>query len=217
MQKTLPSIMHTSRGEKPRLARPRGSSSLASATVRNTKPMVMATRLRLEWKSRSSSVSTQPARAPRIREPRISSRGFTTTEIMSTVPLPSASAMPKDTAKSTRPTASSRATMGSSRSVRGPLALYWRTTIRVAAGAVAAAMAPRVMAAARLSTSGAARWISTRARSTTTAVSTAWRMPMTMACLPVSRSWERRNSLPMEKAMKPRATSEMRPRLRSSS
>ena len=33
-------------------------------------------------------------------------------------------ATPKDTANSTRPTASSSATMGSSRSVRGPLALY---------------------------------------------------------------------------------------------
>ena len=34
------------------------------------------------------------------------------------------------------------ATTGSSISLTGPLALYWRITMRVAAGAVAAAMAP---------------------------------------------------------------------------
>ena len=54
----------------------------------------------------------------------------------------------------TRPTASSRATTGSSTSVTGPLALYWRTTIRVAAGAVAAAIAPRVTATGIDSRSG---------------------------------------------------------------
>ena len=78
--------------------------------------------------------------------------------------------------------------MGSSRSVSGPLALYWRTTISVAAGAVAAAMAPRVMAAGRDSTSGRRKWKSSRARSTQQVVITAWRMPITRACLPVSRS-----------------------------
>ena len=127
----------------------------------------------------------------------------------STAPLHIASAMPKDTAKRMRPTASSRATMGSSRSVSLPLALYWRTTISVAAGAVAAAIAPRVMAAGTESTSGRIRWKSSRAASTSSVAATACRMPMTSACLPVSRSWERRNSLPMEKAMKPKATLEI--------
>ena len=58
-------------------------------------------------------------------------------------------AMPIATAKITSPTASSNATMGRSRLVTGPLALNWRTTIRVAAGAVAEAIAPRTIAAGR--------------------------------------------------------------------
>ena len=57
-------------------------------------------------------------------------------------PCSSAFAMPKEAEKSTRPTASSMATTISSRRVRGPLALYCLTTIRVAAGAVAEAMEP---------------------------------------------------------------------------
>ena len=58
--------------------------------------------------------------------------------------------MPKERAKATRPTASSRATTGSKMSVSFPFALYCFTTIRVAAGAVAVAIAPRVIAAGRL-------------------------------------------------------------------
>ena len=42
----------------------------------------------------------------------------------STVPVIIVFAIPKDTAKTISPTASSRATMGKSKSVRGPFALY---------------------------------------------------------------------------------------------
>ncbi len=76
--------------------------------------------------------------------------------------------MPTATANSTRPTASSSATTGSSISVTGPLALYWRTTISVAAGAVALATAPSVMAAGRLSLSGAMKCTATSAAATNT-------------------------------------------------
>ena len=46
--------------------------------------------------------------------------------------------------KAIRHSASSMATTGSSMLQTGPRALYWRTTISVAAGAVAAAMAPSI-------------------------------------------------------------------------
>jgi len=65
-------------------------------------------------------------------------------ENRSAVPLVRVRAMPKDMANTIRPTASSNATTGSRRSVRGPWALYWRTTMSVAAGAVA--VAPRTVA-----------------------------------------------------------------------
>ena len=61
-------------------------------------------------------------------------------ETISTVPEERALATPKETANTTRPTASSRATMGRSRSTSLPLALYWRTTITL--GAIGTATAP---------------------------------------------------------------------------
>ena len=48
-----------------------------------------------------------------------------------------------DIEKIINPIASSKATTGSNISTKGPLALYWWITIRVAAGAVAVATAPR--------------------------------------------------------------------------
>ena len=51
--------------------------------------------------------------------------------------------------KAIRAAASSRATTLRSVSVTGPLALYWRTTMMVAAGAVAEAMAPSSRASSR--------------------------------------------------------------------
>ena len=65
------------------------------------------------------------------------------------LPVSSADAIPKDTEKRIRPTASSIATTINKSFVNGPSALYCLTTISVAAGAVAAAMAPRVMAEER--------------------------------------------------------------------
>ena len=217
LQNTLPSIMHTSSGEKPIVAPPAGILSIESATVRNTKEMLIAMRLVFEWKKGSIFDRPSPASEPRNSEQRISSSGLTTMVYTSTTPLERARAMPKDTAKTTRPTASSSATIGSSSSVSLPLALYWRTTISVAAGAVAAAMAPSVMAAGTDSAEGNRTCSPSSAASTISVVTRACRMPITRACLPVSRSWERRNSLPMEKAMKPSATSEITPSISSSS
>ena len=124
---------------------------------------------------------------------------------MLTAPLASALAMPKDTENSSRPTASSMATTSISRRVIGPSALYWRTTIIVAAGAVADAIAPRVIAHGMEIIVGKHRCSAIRAISTTMVVITAWRMPMMIALLPMAFSCLRRNSLPIENAIKPSA------------
>ena len=64
-------------------------------------------------------------------------------------------ATPNETENNTRPTASSMATTINSNFVIGPSALYCFTTISVAAGAVAAAIAPRVIAEEREMREGA--------------------------------------------------------------
>ena len=148
LQKTVLIIIHTSSREKPQWTPPIVNSVEEIATVRATQPTEMERRLLREWKYRSSRFSSSPIKTPRPRERTISTRGSTNTDTTLTVPLVSAEATPNDTANSTRPTASSIATTNSSSRVRGPSALYCRTTISVAAGAVAAAMAPRVRAAA---------------------------------------------------------------------
>ena len=99
------------------------------------------------------------------------------------------------------------ATTISSSRVSGPSALYWRTTIRVAAGAVAAAMAPSVTAEGREISAGLRKCIPTSTRSTSSVVNTACTMPTVTACLPMARRSWMRNSLPMVKAIKPSAMS----------
>ena len=106
------------------VAGPTGISRSERAMVRKTKVMVMDRRLVLEKKSFSTWERTKPSVLPRIREKTISSRGLITMEITSRLPPSMALAIPKETEKTTRPTASSRATMGSRRLVRGPWALY---------------------------------------------------------------------------------------------
>ena len=63
------------------------------------------------------------------------------------LPISKACAIPNETANNTKPTASSMATTNIRSLVRGPSALYCLITINVAAGAVADAMAPSVIAA----------------------------------------------------------------------
>ena len=70
------------------------------------------------------------------------------------------------------------------------------------------AMAPKVMAAGMDRRSGFHMWRHIMAISTSTAAVTPWNTPITKACFPVFCSDSRRNSVPMEKAMKPMATSE---------
>ena len=134
--------------------------------------------------------------------------GSTSTLTTLIVPLSSAMATPKDAENSTRPTASSIATTISSSRVMGPSALYCRTTINVAAGAVAAAMAPSVMAEETEIASGRMKCSRISAASTISVAQTACRMPTMIACRPMVLSWLTRNSLPMVNAIKPKATCE---------
>ena len=168
--------------------------------------MEMDRRLLREKKYFSTRNSSQPATAPSPRDSAISTRGSTSTVSRLMDPLSRATATPKEAENRTRPTASSIATTSSSSLVSGPSALYWRTTISVAAGAVAAAIAPRVMAEEMEISAGLMKWSATRAASTRAAVITAWRIPTVIACLPICLSCSKRNSLPMVKAMKPSAT-----------
>ena len=87
----------------------------------------------------------------------------------------------------------------------------------VAAGAVAVAIAPRVIACAMDSLPFVSSAMAIRAISTKKVAASACRTPTTNACLPVCLSSDTRNSLPIENAMKPSATSEIRERLSTSS
>ena len=199
--------MHTSSDEKPTFTGPTLNSAIDSATVSSTKPMVSDSRLELELNSFSIWVRITPISAPSASDITISTTGSTRMDTRSNAPLFMALATPNDTANTTRPTASSSATTGSRMSVSLPLALYWRTTIRVAAGAVAVAIAPSVIAAGmdrRSPPRMKCRPIS--ATSTNSAATRPCTMPTMVACLPVFFSDDSRNSLPMANAMKPSAT-----------
>ena len=119
------------------------------ATVTNTKATVIDRRFEREWKNLSQNVKIYPIAAPRAIDNTTSIRGSQMMETIFALPAEIAFAMPNETEKSTRPTASSRATTGKSVDVTGPFALYCLTTISVAAGAVADATAPRTIAASK--------------------------------------------------------------------
>ena len=87
--------------------------------------------------------------------------------------------------------------------------MYCFTTIRVAAGAVAVAIAPRVIAAGSGNRSGMAKWTAQRAMSTKTVAASAWKTAMVTTFLPMCLRSSSLNSLPIAKAMNPSAASEM--------
>ena len=167
LQNTVPTIIHTNRGENPmEISPPRGICTLDRAVARMTKVTAMLRRLELEWNSFSTRENKPPRMLPKPREQTISSKGLSTTDKRLKEPLIIVLATPKEMAKTTRPTASSRATMGRSRFVSGPLALYWFTTIMVAAGAVAVATAPSTIQVETGSLSPKTKWSSSRVIST---------------------------------------------------
>ena len=173
LQNTVPSIIHVSSDENAICTGPIWKSIIESDAVRNTTAIVRLSLFVFELNNLSSSVSTQPIIAPNVSEHTISTSGFTIIENKSASPTVRVFAMPNDTANTIRPTASSSATIGKSSFVSGPFALYWRTTISVAAGAVAVAIAPSVMICGTVSLSGIAKYNASSARSTSTVAANA--------------------------------------------
>ena len=166
LQNTVPSIIHTSNEEKPICTGPTSNFSIDKDTVINTNAIVIFKRFVLELNIFSSCVNNHPMIAPSKSEHTISINGFTRMEIKSIVPLTSVFAIPKDTANTINPTASSNATIGKRSWVNGPFALYCLTTISVAAGAVAVAIAPRVIVCATVNLSGIITCTTISAKST---------------------------------------------------
>lgn len=86
-------------------------------------------------------------------------------------------------------------------SVRGPFARYWRTTISVAAGAVAAAIEPKTIANGTFSPD----MISTKSTNNTAPKASV--SPIISGAFPIFLRKESLNSAPIEKAINPSAIS----------
>ena len=109
------------------------------------------------------------------------------------------------TAKRIKAEASSKATVGRRVSTTGPWALYCLTTIKVAAGAVAAAMAAKERIKGQLMASGLKIWAMPKPISTTTEAIKDSKIVIQMTFLPTRFKALALKEEPMEKAMKPRA------------
>ena len=154
LQKTVPSIMQVRSDEKPIVTGPTLKEIMLSAAVKNTSAIVMFSRFVFELNSFSNCVKRKPINAPSESDNTISMTGFSTIASTLTSPPAIVFEMPNNTAKTTRPTASSSATIGRRRLVSSPFALYCRTTMRVAAGAVAVAIAESVSTCGSVIASG---------------------------------------------------------------
>ena len=131
---TAPIAMHNSRDDK--------SNRVAMPMPANTNATISDRRLPTFLKKRSGSRKIKPSAAPTTRAPPISRSGDSK-DAPNDAP---ASVRPCATATASenriRAVASSMATTDSSVSVTGPFARYCLMTMMVAAGAVAAAIAP---------------------------------------------------------------------------
>ena len=103
---------------------PISNSSIEIPTVKKTKAIVNDKRLLLELNRVSNWVNSHPINAPTINERIISRIGSTKMDVILNAPSLKAIATPKETAKTIRATASSKATTGRRISVNFPLALY---------------------------------------------------------------------------------------------
>lgn len=83
LQNTVPSIMHTSRLEKPIFTPPTSNSIIESATVRMTNVMESDSRLLLDLKYFSAAEKMLPITKPSRMESTISSSGSTRMLVMS--------------------------------------------------------------------------------------------------------------------------------------
>ncbi len=140
MAKTAPIIIHVKREDKDS---PIGHFISDKPTPTKTATIIRHSLLARDLKNLMQRASSAPSAPPVARERTISSRGVTTVLIkVSCSPAAKTFASATQMEKTIRPIASSSATTGKSVSVTMPRALYCFTTMRVAAGAVAVAIAP---------------------------------------------------------------------------
>ena len=146
LQNTVPNIIHD-RSEENATCIPKISKFMQEIpTVINTNVTDTAILFEREWKYFSTKENNNPIINPNDNDKIISINGSKTIEGISILPKLIDLAIPKLIANTTNPIASSIATTGNKISVKGPLALYCLTTINVAAGAVAVAIAPKTNA-----------------------------------------------------------------------
>ena len=100
----------------------------------------------LDLKKRLAKLITKPSTAPTTKEMVISSNGLTIMAYTEIEPPAKAVAIWNKIAKRIKAAASSNATTGNKVSTNGPCARYCLITIKVAAGAVALAIADNVNA-----------------------------------------------------------------------
>ena len=102
--------------------------------------------LALDLKNLQEKETTKPRMVPMPKEMTISNNGFTNeVKTLKEEAPTTVLATENKIANKIKAAASSKATTGNKVLTKGPLALYCLTTIKVAAGAVAAAIAPRVI------------------------------------------------------------------------
>ena len=131
-----PIAIHARREEKPHIS--------DIPTHRQTIAIAIESRFPLPVNHLIKIERIKPSTAPNKSPPIISITGLIITLSISTSPeLPIILATATEIPNAIKATASSIATTGSKVSVTGPFALYCFTTIMVAAGAVAEAIAPR--------------------------------------------------------------------------
>ena len=168
----------------------------------NTKPTASESLFPSFLKKRTKYVKSIPKTAPIPSAPIISTIGekiiLTTDTFAVELSIPAtATAIPKSISAA----ASSRATTDKSVSVTGPFALYWRITIMVAAGAVAAAIELKTIE------NDSSLPIATSTAHTATTAPRASSAAMTIGAAPTFLKYDILNSLPIENAIKPSATS----------
>ena len=122
------------------------------------------------------------------------------------VPPANAAASWNKIANKIKAAASSKATTGSNVSTNGPLALYCLMTIKVAAGAVALAIADNVKTICHDTYCGKIKWATTKAAITSTEAPKASKTVMIITLLPNAFIVAFLNDVPIEKAIKPKAT-----------
>ena len=204
LAKTAPVIMQVKREDKDS---PIGQFISDSPTPARTATIIRHSLFARDLKNLMQSASSAPKAAPTTRDKAISRRGVTTVLIkVNCSPTAKTFANATHIENTISPIASSNATTGRSVSVTMPRALYCFTTMSVAAGAVAVAIAPsrRIMGVSIWS--GKANFSANSPSMTNATANNAWQKVIVTMLFPSFFKCSSLNSPPMENAIKPSAT-----------